>query len=57
MLVAKQLTVAIDFHNMKKKYNGSQWLPSNIWLPTFFKISSMQYVQHKKEAHTGLEQV
>ncbi len=26
MLVSKQLTVAIDFHSMKK-YNGSQWVP------------------------------
>ncbi len=44
MLVAKHLMVAID----------SQWLPSNVWLPTFFKISC---VQQKKETHTGLEQV
>ncbi len=22
-----------------KKYHGSQWLPSTIWLPTFFKVS------------------
>ncbi len=35
MLVTKQLTVAIDFHSMDKKYHGSQWLPS-----TLFKISS-----------------
>ncbi len=26
MLVTKQLTVAIDFHSMKKKYYESQWL-------------------------------
>ncbi len=35
MLVTKQLTVAIDFHSMDKKYHGSQWLPS-----TLFKILS-----------------
>ncbi len=29
----------IDFHGMGKKYNESQWVPSTVWLPTFFKIS------------------
>ncbi len=38
MLVTKQLTVAIDFHNMKKKYSGSQWVPcSNYWVTNIFK--------------------
>jgi len=31
------MTVPTDFHNMKKKYYVCQWLPSTIWLPTFFK--------------------
>jgi len=25
--VSKKLLVAIDFHSMETKYNGSQWLP------------------------------
>ncbi len=38
--VIKQLIVAIDFHCIISPYYRSQWLPSTIWLPTFFKISS-----------------
>ncbi len=34
----KKLTAAIDFYSMEKEYYGSQWLPSTVWLPTFFKI-------------------
>ncbi len=35
MLVTNQLTVAIDFHSMKKKkYYGNQWLSSTVWLVT-----------------------
>ncbi len=36
MLVTKQLPIAIDFHSVGKKYYESQWLPSTIWVPTFF---------------------
>ncbi len=32
------LTVANDFHSIDKCY-GSQWLPSTIWSPAFFRIS------------------
>ncbi len=39
-----ELTVAIDFHSMEKKYNGSQWLSSTLWLPIFC-------VQQTKETH------
>ncbi len=39
MLVTKQLMVAIDFHGIFSIL-GSQWLPSTVWLPAFFKISS-----------------
>ncbi len=39
MQIAEQLTVAIDFSDMERKYYGSQWLPSTALLPTFFKIS------------------
>jgi len=38
-----------------KKYYGSQWVPSTVWIPTFFKISSFVF-HRKKEIHTGLEQ-
>ncbi len=48
MLVTKQMTVAIDVHIMEKKYYGSQWLPLTVWLPTFFKISSLCSAEKKK---------
>ncbi len=31
MLVTKQLKAAIDFEAIEK-YDGSQWLPSTVWL-------------------------
>ncbi len=41
MSVTKLLTVAIDFHIMEtKEYYESQWLPSTLLLPIFFKIYS-----------------
>jgi len=33
----------------------SQWLPSSVWLLTFFKISI--FVQLNEGIHTGLEQL
>ncbi len=35
---------------------GIQWLPSTIWLPTFFKISSFVF-NWNKETNTCLEQL
>ncbi len=43
MLVTKQLLVAIDFHSIFFPYYGSQWLPSIVRLPTFFKTSSFVF--------------
>ncbi len=42
MSVTKQLTVAIDLHNVKKnkKKLTRQRSPATVWLPTFFKIFS-----------------
>ncbi len=40
MWVTKQLTVAIDLHSIFPPYYGSQWIPSTVWLLTFFKMSS-----------------
>jgi len=34
-------------------YYGSQWGPTTVWLPTFFKFFC---VQQEKEIHTGLKQ-
>ncbi len=39
---------AIHFHNMEKKYYGSQWLPSTVWLPIFFRISYFAVNRRKK---------
>ncbi len=39
--LTEQLPVAIDLNSMVGKNYGSQWLPSTVWLPTFFKISSL----------------
>jgi len=44
---------SIAFHSMVKKINmekyyGSQWGPSTVWLPTFFKISSFVFSRRKK---------
>uniref|UniRef100_A0A671KF46 Na(+)/H(+) exchange regulatory cofactor NHE-RF2-like n=1 Tax=Sinocyclocheilus anshuiensis TaxID=1608454 RepID=A0A671KF46_9TELE len=33
--------VAIDFHSMEK-HHRSQWLPSTVWSPTFFDMSSFE---------------
>jgi len=38
--VSKQMVDSIVRKKKKKKYYGSQWLPSTRWLSTFFKISS-----------------
>jgi len=33
----QMVSVAIDFHIGRRiQYNGGQWLPSTVWLPTFF---------------------
>ncbi len=42
--LTKQLLVAID----SIVFFGSQWLPTNVWLPTFFKISSFVLNGRKK---------
>jgi len=41
MLVIKQLTVAMDFHNF---VTTGQWLLSNVWLPTFFKMFILWFI-------------
>ncbi len=38
------LTVANDFHSIDKCY-GSQWLPSTIWSPAFFRISFLCVIE------------
>ncbi len=50
--------VAIDFHSRPIFFfpcNGSQWLLSVVWLPTFFK--TLFCAQQNKETHIGLEQL
>jgi len=37
-------------------YYGSQWGPSTVWLPTFFKIYYFVCVR-EKEIHTVLEEL
>jgi len=37
----------IDFHRGKKYYR-SQWMPSTVWLPTFFKIYSFVFNRGEK---------
>ncbi len=46
--LTEQLPVAIDLNSMVGKNYGSQWLPSTVWLPTFFKISSFVFDRRKK---------
>lgn len=44
---------ADDSHRLpyyEKKYYASQWLPSTVWSPVFFQISSFIFLQ-KKETH------
>jgi len=48
MLETKQLMDPIDFHSIFFSYYGSQWGPSNVWLPTCFKISSFVLNRRKK---------
>ncbi len=56
MLVTKQLTVVIDLHSMQKNGTyGSQWLPSTVWLLTFFNIF-FKLIRREK-THLGLKQV
>jgi len=38
----------IDIDQRGKKYYGSQWVWSTVWLPTFFKISSFVFNRRKK---------
>jgi len=40
------ITAQIDFHNRKKKYYGSQWVPSIVWLSEF-KIFSFVFNRKK----------
>ncbi len=47
----KHLLVPIDFHS-KKEILLSQWGPSTVWLPAFFKISF--FAQYKKEKNIHL---
>ncbi len=48
MWVTKQLTVAIDFHGMKKMLCYTiQWLPRTVWFPKIFKISSFVFNKEK----------
>jgi len=52
MSVTKQLMDPIDFHCFFIfSYYRSQWGPSIVWLPKFFKISSKIFFQQKKEIH------
>jgi len=58
MLETRQVTEAILlFESILCPCYGSQWhwLPSIVWLPAFFKISSLKYQYHrtKKKTHTG----
>jgi len=54
MLVTRQLMDPIDFHSKNKnKYNGSQWAPSTVRLPTYYKYLLLCSTE---ETHTGLEQ-
>jgi len=49
-------TQFIDFHSLINFYYGSQWGPSTVWLPTFFKIYYFVCVR-EKEIHTVLEEL
>jgi len=42
-------TGPVDFHSRKKKYYGSQWVSSTVWLPIFFKISSFVFSKKKEK--------
>jgi len=44
------LTAPIDFYYSRKEntIEVSGYLPSNVWLPTFFKISSFVFIIRKK---------
>jgi len=40
-----------ELHSMEKKKNtgsGSQWGPSTVWLPIFFRISYFVFSRRKK---------
>ncbi len=53
-LQPKQLTVAIDFHNSSIVFFPimcKSMATDNIWLPTFFKISSFVFNRRKKLIH------
>ncbi len=52
--IIKYLTVVLDFHSIYFSYFESHWLPSTVWLPTLFKISS--FVLNRRKTRTGLEQ-
>ncbi len=43
------MMVAIDFHYMERKYYGSQWLPSTVWLQAFFKLYFVCVCVQKKK--------
>jgi len=51
MSVTKQLMDPVI--GGENKYHWSQWCPSTVWLPTFFKISSFT----RRKTHTGLERL
>ncbi len=51
-LGTKHLMVDTDLHIIIYFFvhtNGGQWLSSNVWLPTFFKISSFVFLRIEKE--------
>ncbi len=39
----------IDFHGIFSPYYGSQWLPSIVWLPTFFKIHVYSFLFNRRK--------
>ncbi len=40
--------VPVDFHCIIYPYNGIQWEPSTVWLPTIL-LNILFYVQQKRE--------
>ncbi len=42
-----------DLPSFISPYCGSQWLPSTVWLPAFFKISSFLFNRTKKPIQTS----
>ncbi len=56
MLVTKQLTVATDFHSMKKKKNKKKNTPT-MEVNSYHQQKTPSRVQQKKYVHTDLEKL